>query len=121
MPRVVECLNLRLGLLARRALEKYVVVRLAVERRIEVNEVHAFPRDLIPQDRQIVAIVERVQSVQSTNSPGLVVPGAAKSSLPDSSPRPEVARLPEVPAPCDFSFYPDRPVENDFDRSRRMP
>lgn len=45
---------------ARCALKENVVVRLAVERRIEIDEIHAFIVDAAPKDREVVAVIEMV-------------------------------------------------------------
>src|ERR1017187_9149759 len=78
MPCVTERFDLRLGPLSRRATEQHVVVGLAIERWIEIDEIHAFALDLISKNGEVVAVVEVVQSVQGINSPGLIVPQAAK-------------------------------------------
>ena len=62
MPRVLEGGDLRLALLALGRFEEEVVVALGVERRVEVDQVHGFVRELrrVPQHLQIVAIVKPV-------------------------------------------------------------
>jgi hypothetical protein len=58
MPCVLKCLNLRARFLACGALEKDVVRGLAVEWRIEVNEVYAFIVNAATKYREIVAVIE---------------------------------------------------------------
>jgi len=60
MPSVLEGFDLGAGFLARRALEKDIVRCLAVERRVQVNQVHAFIVENSAQDGEVVAIVELV-------------------------------------------------------------
>src|ERR1035437_8057488 len=59
VPGVLKRLNLSAGLFASRALEKDVVRRLAVEGRVEVDEIYALIVNAAPQDREIVAVVDR--------------------------------------------------------------
>ena len=56
MPGVVKGDNLRLGIVPAFVPEQHVVGAVGVERRVEVNQVHAFGRDILAQDGQIVAI-----------------------------------------------------------------
>jgi hypothetical protein len=49
VPCVPKSLNLRFGLLSGRGFEQDVVIRLTVERRVQINEVNAFVGDAIPQ------------------------------------------------------------------------
>ena len=44
---------------ALRRLEKNVVGGVGIERRVEVNQVHAFGRYCLPQNLQVVAVIER--------------------------------------------------------------
>ena len=63
MPRVVERLNLRRREFAARLAEEHVVGGVRVERRVEVDEVNALARDMLAQDRQVVAEEEFVAPV----------------------------------------------------------
>src|SRR5208283_4073819 len=60
VPGVLERSDLRAGLLASGTLEEHVVGGLAVERRIEVNQVNALVVNAAAQDVEVVAIVEPV-------------------------------------------------------------
>ena len=61
MPGVFKGLDLGVGGLARRALEQDVVIGLAVERRVEVDQIDTVARYLIAQHVEIVAIVKCVR------------------------------------------------------------
>src|SRR4051794_18200246 len=61
MPSVLECLDLRVGALARRSLEQHVVIGLAVERRVEIDQVDALVRDLAAQYVEVVAVIKCVR------------------------------------------------------------
>ncbi len=56
VPRVVKCFNLRVRFRAALVLEQHVVRTIRVERRIEIDQVNAFIRDMLAQDGQIVAV-----------------------------------------------------------------
>ncbi len=60
MPGVLERFDLRVRVLPLRRLEKDIVIGVRIERRVEIDEVHAFIRDMLAQNMQIVAEVERV-------------------------------------------------------------
>ena len=59
-PGVLEGLDLAGGLLAVMLREQHVVRRVGVERRVQVDEVYRFVRDVAPQDVEVVAVVEGV-------------------------------------------------------------
>ncbi len=63
MPRVLERRYLRFGFLARLVFEKDVVVAVAIERRVEIDEIDGFRLYLIPQYLQIVAVVEVIHRI----------------------------------------------------------
>ena len=63
MPGVVEGMNLGGGPFAARLLEQNVVRGVGVERRVEVDEIDALIRDVLPQDVQVIAKVELVLPV----------------------------------------------------------
>ena len=60
MPRVLERGYLRLGLRARFVLEQHVVIAVGIERRVQIDQVNRLVLDVVPQDIQIVAVVESV-------------------------------------------------------------
>src|SRR5271157_2757788 len=60
LPRVLECHDLRAGTGAVFFREEDVVVLAAVERRVEVDEVHRLILDVLAQDLEIVAVIEFV-------------------------------------------------------------
>ena len=60
MPGVLESSDLRSGFLTGRTLEEHVVRGLAVERRVEIDQVHALAVNAAAQDIQVVAVVEAV-------------------------------------------------------------
>jgi len=61
MPGVLKRLDLRGGLLPVWGLEQHVVIRIRVERRVQLNEVNALGRDALPKHREVVAIKELVR------------------------------------------------------------
>src|SRR5438874_739091 len=77
MPSIEKRFDLRLARLAFGRLEKKIVVALRVERRIEIDEVHRFIRDLLAQDLEIVAVVKLVHCAVSLP----VAAGAFKRGL----------------------------------------
>ena len=60
VPSIVEGLDLRLRLVPVRRLEKHVIGRVRIERRIEIDEINALVGDVVAQDGEVVAIIERV-------------------------------------------------------------
>jgi hypothetical protein len=58
VPGVLERLDLRVRLLAGRRAEQDVVVGLAVERRIEIDQINRLVLDVLAQDFEIVALVQ---------------------------------------------------------------
>ena len=70
-PSVAEGGNLSLGMPTAVLPKQHVVVGVGVERRVQVNQVHAFVGNLLPEDRQIVAKVKLVWNWRSHgSSPG---------------------------------------------------
>src|SRR5450432_1552130 len=65
VPCILEGLNLRAGPLTGGSAKQYVVRRLAVERRIEVDEVRALIVDSAPQNSEVVAVVELIHESAS--------------------------------------------------------
>lgn len=60
VPRIAERAKLRFGLFSRRFLEDHVIVAIAVERRIEINQINTLVGDILAQNLQVVAVIERV-------------------------------------------------------------
>jgi hypothetical protein len=60
MPGVLEGFNLRLAVVAARRFEEQVVVALGIERRVEIDEVNGFVRNVLAKDLEIVAVIELV-------------------------------------------------------------
>jgi len=60
VPSVLESGDLGVRVMAVGGLEQHVVGGLGVERRVQVDEIHARGRDAFPQDSEIVAKVELV-------------------------------------------------------------
>ena len=60
MPGVLEGEQLSVALAPRLVLEDDVVVAVAVERRVEVDEVDRRIRDVAPEDVEVVAVVQDV-------------------------------------------------------------
>jgi hypothetical protein len=59
-PRIGKRLDLGGAFVAALLLEQHVVVAVAVERRIEVDEVDRIAGDLVAQDMQVIAVIQRV-------------------------------------------------------------
>ena len=60
MPRVVECLDLGLGLLATVRLKEHVVGTIRVEGRVKVNEIDRLVLDMLAEYREVVPVEELV-------------------------------------------------------------
>ena len=60
MPGVLEGFNLRLAVVAARRFEEQIVVALGIERRVEIDEVNGFVRNVLAEDLEIVAVIELV-------------------------------------------------------------
>ena len=60
VPGILERLDLRVAVVAFGRFEQDVVVGVRIERRVEVDQVHAFGAHVIAQDVEIVAVIERV-------------------------------------------------------------
>jgi hypothetical protein len=60
MPGVLEGFNLRLAVVAAGRFEEQIVVALGIERRVEIDEVNGFVRNVLAEDLEIVAVVELV-------------------------------------------------------------
>ena len=60
MPRVLKRGDLRLGLGAGFVFEQDLIIAVAIERRVQIDEVDGLVLDVIPQDVQIVAVVKGV-------------------------------------------------------------
>ena len=60
MPRVFERRDLRFGIGARFVAEQYVVIAVAVKRRIKIDEIDRFILDIVTGDLQIVAVVKSI-------------------------------------------------------------
>ena len=72
VPGVVERLDLLAGGAARLVAEEHIVAGVGVERRIQVDQVHAGVGDLLAEHGEIVAVEERaVQVVGSKHRRGL--------------------------------------------------
>ena len=56
MPRILERLYLRFAMLPALVFEQHVVAAVRVEGRVQVYEVYAFVRDVLPKDGQVVAV-----------------------------------------------------------------
>ena len=75
VPGVVECLDLLAGGAARLVAEEHIVAGVGVERRIQVDQVHAGVGNLLAEHGEIVAVEERaVQVVGSEHRRGLSGP-----------------------------------------------
>ena len=61
MPRILEGRDLRLGGVALGCLEQQVVIALAVEGRIEIDQIDALVRDVLAQNSEVVAEEEGVR------------------------------------------------------------
>ena len=57
---VLKRLDLRLAVLPLGRFEEEIVVALGVERRVEVDEVHGFVREVVAEDVEVVAVVKPV-------------------------------------------------------------
>jgi len=68
VPCVLEGLDLRVRLLSRRTFKQHVVVGLAIERGVQVNQIYALALDLIAEDGEIIAVVETIHSANSTQT-----------------------------------------------------
>jgi hypothetical protein len=60
MPGVLEGFNLRLAVMAARRFEEQIVVVLGIERRVEINEVNGFVRNVLAEGLEIVAVIKLV-------------------------------------------------------------
>ena len=60
VPGILERLDLRVAVVAFGRFEQDVVVGVRIERRIEIDQVHALVLYVIAQDVEIVAVIERV-------------------------------------------------------------
>ncbi len=60
VPRILERLDLRVAVRALGRLEQDIVIGVRIERRVEIDKVHAFVSDMFAQHVQIVAIIELV-------------------------------------------------------------
>jgi hypothetical protein len=60
MPSIVKGLDLRLALMPVRRPEENIVTGVRVERRIEIDEIDALIGDVLAQNGEVVAIIERV-------------------------------------------------------------
>ena len=79
MPRVLEGGDLRVGLVSLRRLEEHGIIALGIKRRIEINKVNRFIRNVLAENIEIVAEIEFIQrngclsfSVQYTKNIGLL-------------------------------------------------
>jgi hypothetical protein len=64
VPRVLKGFNLSMRLFASRRTKQDVVVRVRVERGIEIDEVNALIFDVLPKDAKVVAVIEAVHVLQ---------------------------------------------------------
>ena len=81
MPRVFKRDDLRLALVPLGRFEEEIVVALGIKRRVEIDEVNGFGRDVVTQDVQVVAIVKGVHGLVMYQGDGHGVeqfPGQAK-------------------------------------------
>lgn len=62
MPRILKGLDLRVRFLSARAFEKHVVVGLAVEGWIKIDQIDAIAFDALAKHREVVAVEKLVQS-----------------------------------------------------------
>lgn len=60
VPRVLEGFNLRLARLSLGRFEQEIVVALGIERRVEVDEVNRFGRNVVAEDVKVVAVIELI-------------------------------------------------------------
>ena len=60
MPRVFKGRDLRLALVPLGRFEEEIVVALGIERRVEVDEVNGFSREVVAQDVEVVAEIELI-------------------------------------------------------------
>jgi hypothetical protein len=86
MPGVLEGFNLRLAVVAARRFEEQIVIALGIERRVEINEVNGFIRNVLAEDLEIVAVIELIHPRASVRGKS----GGVNSAFVclDSSPRP---------------------------------
>ena len=63
LPRVLEGVNLRGGLLAAALFEEDVVVLVGLEWRVEVDEVYRFVLDVTTQDVEVIPVVEQIRLI----------------------------------------------------------
>jgi hypothetical protein len=59
-PAILKRLDLRSGL-GSMLPEQHIVIGTRIERRIEVDEIHRFGVDMLPEDLEVVAVVEKVR------------------------------------------------------------
>ena len=60
VPRILESLDLGLGLLTGRSLKQDVIGGVRIERRVEINQVNRFIRDALPEHGEIVTVIKSV-------------------------------------------------------------
>ena len=63
MPGILKCGDLRVALHALGRFEQQVVVALGIERRIEINQIDRFIRNVIAQNIEVIAVVEFVHGL----------------------------------------------------------
>ena len=96
VPGVLERLDLRLAALALGRFEEEIVVALGVKRRVQIDEVHRFRRDVLAEDSEVVAVVKGVHAFAGVcgKARGLATRTEVLNSFPPcrikstSSPRP---------------------------------
>jgi hypothetical protein len=60
VPGILEGRDLGFRLLPALVLEQHVVGAVGIERRVEIDQVDRFVRDMLAQDRQVVAVEEGI-------------------------------------------------------------
>ncbi len=60
VPAIAKGFDLRLALVPVRRLEKHIIIRVGIERRIEIDEIDALVFDVLAQNGKVVAIKKRV-------------------------------------------------------------
>ena len=88
-PGIREGGDLRLIFVLLRLLEQDIVVAGGVEGRIEIDEINRLVRDMLPHDRQVVAIVKSVFHLQVVSAGGRAIPSEPAAcrrydSMPDA-------------------------------------
>ena len=62
VPCIIKRLNLRLAIIPRRGFEENIIIRIRIERRIKIDKINALILDLVSENREIIAIKERIDS-----------------------------------------------------------